>query len=146
VVEVKDFVLPEPEEITVAGPDAFDHLFEWKAAFDRRTADIRDNLVTYHGKRWFVTGYNFMHSQWQSIPVTVEFTLVEDMTPIFQIRYVPNLEAMAKAICSAWPKVPDGCAAICMQRLGDIPPEGCRYAVEVHGERARKVLYDSQGT
>jgi hypothetical protein len=54
---------------------------------------------------------------------------------------IPNLEPMAKAICSAWPKVPDGCAAIfCMQRLGSIPPDGCRYAIEVHGERARKAL------
>ena len=54
--------------------------------------------------------------------------------------YVPNLERMAKAICSAWPKIPDGCAAICMQRLGSIPADGCRYAVQVHGERARKAL------
>lgn len=56
--------------------------------------------------------------------------------------YIPNLERMAKAICSAWPKVPDGCAAICMDRLGNIPPDGCRHAITVHGERARKVLKD----
>lgn len=54
--------------------------------------------------------------------------------------YLPNLEKMAIAICSTWPKVPDGCAAICMDRLGSIPKEGCRYALEVHGQRARKVL------
>ncbi len=54
--------------------------------------------------------------------------------------YVPNLELMAKAICSAWPKTPDGCAAICMDRLGSIPPEGCRHAKDVHGERARNAL------
>jgi hypothetical protein len=53
---------------------------------------------------------------------------------------VHNLELMAKAICSAWSKIPDGCAAICMQRLGNISPDGCHYAVAVHGERARKVL------
>jgi hypothetical protein len=29
-----------------------------------------------------------------------------------------DLERMAKAICSAWPKTPDGCAAICM-RIGN---------------------------
>lgn len=51
-----------------------------------------------------------------------------------------NIERMAKAICSAWPKTPDGCAVICMDRLGSIPPEGCRYAKEVHGKRARKAL------
>jgi hypothetical protein len=56
--------------------------------------------------------------------------------------YVPNLERMAKAICSAWPRTPDGCAAICMDRLGAIPPEGCRHAVAVHGKRAKLVLKD----
>lgn len=55
---------------------------------------------------------------------------------------VPNLERMAKAICSAWPRTPDGCAAICMDRLGGIPPEGCRHAVDVHGKRAKLVLKD----
>jgi hypothetical protein len=51
-----------------------------------------------------------------------------------------DLERMAKAICLAWPKVPDGCAARCMDRLGEIPKEGCKYALAVHGERARRVL------
>ena len=55
-------------------------------------------------------------------------------------NYTPNLEKMAKAICSAWPKIPDGCAAICMDRLGSIPKEGCRYAVIVHGEKAKMIL------
>lgn len=54
--------------------------------------------------------------------------------------YVPNLEQMAKAICLAWPKDPDGCAAICMDRLGSIPPDGCRHAMTVHGKRAKKCL------
>jgi hypothetical protein len=56
-----------------------------------------------------------------------------------------DVERMAKAICSAWPKVPDGCAALCMDRLGDFPPEGCRHAVVVHGFRARMVLADFFG-
>ena len=55
-------------------------------------------------------------------------------------EYVPGLERMCVAICSAYPKSPDGCAAICMDRLGSIPSTGCRYAVTVHGENARKIL------
>lgn len=51
-----------------------------------------------------------------------------------------DVERLAKAICSGFPKVPDGCAAICMDRLGEIPKEGCRHAVDVHGEWARKIL------
>ena len=54
--------------------------------------------------------------------------------------HVPNLEAMARAIRSAWPKTPDGCAAICMDRLGEIPKDGCRHAIRVHGKRARIAL------
>ncbi len=54
-------------------------------------------------------------------------------------NHIPNLERMAKAICSVWPKTPDGCAVICMDRLGSLP-DGCRYAKDVHGERARKIL------
>lgn len=54
--------------------------------------------------------------------------------------HVPNLDRMAKAICSAWPKDPDGCAAICMDRLGEFPPDGCRHAIAVHGDKAKKVL------
>lgn len=51
-----------------------------------------------------------------------------------------NLVRMASAICSAFPKVPDGCALICMDRLGEIPREGCRYAIMVHGKAAQRIL------
>lgn len=66
-------------------------------------------------------------------------------------------DRMARAICSAWPKVPDGCAAVCMDRLvlvgrrsgrslisrelvPSIPPEGCKHASTVHGARAEAIL------
>jgi hypothetical protein len=51
-----------------------------------------------------------------------------------------DVTRMAKAICSAFPKVPDGCAALCMDRLGEIPHNGCRHAVAVHGKSARRIL------
>ena len=60
-------------------------------------------------------------------------------------NYMPNLERMTRAICAAWPKSPDGCAAICMDRMGSIPPEGCRHASTVHGNRARRVLLETNG-
>ena len=50
------------------------------------------------------------------------------------------LAARCKASCDTWPKVPDGCAALCMGRLGGIPREGCAYRVAVHGKRVRAIL------
>jgi nitrogen fixation protein len=50
------------------------------------------------------------------------------------------VEEAAKELCRQWPKDPDGCAAICMDRLGDIPRDGCRHAFAVHGTRVRCVL------
>ena len=49
-------------------------------------------------------------------------------------------ERVALAICRTWPKVPDGCAARCMDRLGGIPKEGCRYAKNVHGKMAHEII------
>lgn len=52
----------------------------------------------------------------------------------------PAVEAACKVECANWPKPPDGCAAICMSRLGSIPKTGCVYAVDVHGKRVRAAL------
>lgn len=51
-----------------------------------------------------------------------------------------KLAAVCKTLCDNWPKVPDGCAALCMQRLGGIPETGCAYRVDVHGKMARAIL------
>lgn len=50
------------------------------------------------------------------------------------------VEAMTKRECELWPKTPNGCAALCMSRLGSIPKEGCAYRLTVHGNRCRAVI------
>lgn len=55
-------------------------------------------------------------------------------------EHTPAIEAAAKALCRTWPKDPNGCAALCLDRLGSIPKEGCRHAAAVHGARATAVL------
>lgn len=47
---------------------------------------------------------------------------------------------VAVVICRNFPKVPDGCAALCMDRLGCIPEEGCRHAEVVHRKTAKAIL------
>lgn len=49
-------------------------------------------------------------------------------------------KVICRAICRKWPRDPDGCAALCMSRLGEIPKEGCNYAIEVHGKMAREIM------
>lgn len=66
-------------------------------------------------------------------PVAVEFDFARRPS-------AGDVVKMAKAICSAWPKPPDGCAALCMQRLGGIPPDGCPWAAEVHGKHALVIM------
>jgi len=51
-----------------------------------------------------------------------------------------QIEAGAKAICKSWPRDPNGCAVVCLDRLGSISKAGCAHAVFVHGPRARACL------
>lgn len=51
----------------------------------------------------------------------------------------------AVALCRSWPKDPNGCAALCLDRLGSIPKDGCRHAISVHGARARAALEAARG-
>lgn len=53
---------------------------------------------------------------------------------------IAKLSDVCKALCDNWPKIPDGCAALCMQRLGGLPETGCAYRVQVHGKMARAVI------
>lgn len=41
-----------------------------------------------------------------------------------------------KVICDHWPRDPNGCAALCMDRLGSIPKTGCAHRRNVHGKMA----------
>ncbi len=52
---------------------------------------------------------------------------------------------IARIICEHFPKVPDGCAPICMDRLGSIPKEGCIHRLKVHGKCAKAILRMDRG-
>lgn len=52
---------------------------------------------------------------------------------------------IARIICEHFPKVPDGCAPICMDRLGSIPKEGCTHRLKVHGKCAQAILQTDRG-
>lgn len=55
------------------------------------------------------------------------------------------VKAISVAICQNWSKVPDGCAALCMDRLGSLPKDGCRYAEDIHGKMAKAILKVMEG-
>lgn len=52
----------------------------------------------------------------------------------------PTAKELAVILCRAYPKAPDGCAALCMDRLGCIPAQGCAYALQVWGDMAERIL------
>lgn len=56
-----------------------------------------------------------------------------------------DVERVAKSLCKTWPKTPNGCAMLCMDRLGSIPASGCHHAKHVHGERARTAIEALRG-